>query len=224
MRLPQLVAAASAALLLTACGGGDDDAAADRTGPEVAAAAADALEEAGSVHVEGSVSQDGGEVSIDLQLQGDDAAGTVAMNGVEVELIAVDGAQYVRTGADFWASSGVPQEVAATLDGQWVALPADASSDFSDLTLAGIVDGLRDPGSPIRDEVGEDEIDGQDVLVVEQEDGSRLFVSADDPAYPLRLTNEGEQGGSMDLGDFGEEQDITAPEGALDLTQLRGTG
>jgi hypothetical protein len=72
MRIPQLTVAAAAALLLTACGGSPLD---GKTGPEVAAAAADALEEAGSVHVSGTVEQNGEEGDIDLHLQGEDALG-----------------------------------------------------------------------------------------------------------------------------------------------------
>ena len=46
----------AAALLLTACGGGPLD---GKTGPEVAAAAADALEDAGAFHLSGTISRGG---------------------------------------------------------------------------------------------------------------------------------------------------------------------
>lgn len=58
MRIPQLAAATAAALLLTACGGSPLD---GKSGPEVADAAADALEAAGAVHVQGTANQDGEE-------------------------------------------------------------------------------------------------------------------------------------------------------------------
>lgn len=224
MRIPQLAVAATAALLLSACGGDDggDSPLEGMTGSEVATAAADALEEAGAVHVEGTINQDGGEITVDLQLQGDDTAGTLAQDGVEFEILGVDGEQFIRAGADFWASSGIPAQVAATLDGEWVAVPAE-EQDFGALTLAGIVESLRTPESTVSDEVGEDEIDGQAVVVVEQEDGGKLFVADDDPAYPLRVTNEGEGSGSLDLSGFGEEEDLTAPADAIDLAELAGS-
>ena len=103
MRIPQLArasaTAAVAALLLTACGGRPLD---GKTGPEVAAAAADALEEAGSVQVSGTIEQDGEEGEVDLFLQGEDATGTLTMGGVAVELLSVGGQVYLRFGDDGW--------------------------------------------------------------------------------------------------------------------------
>lgn len=222
MRLSSLAVAASAAVLLTACGGddgGDDSPLAGRSGTEVTTAAADALEEAGAVHVQGAMSQDGTEAEIDMQLQGEDAAGSITMDGTELELVLVDGQQYLRAGAEFWAASGLPQQVAASLDGQWVIVPG-GSEDFADLTLAGIADSLRDPDTPVADEVREDELDGQDVVVVEQEDGSELFVADDDPSYPLQITDADGGSGTLTFLGFGEEEDISAPAGAVDLEEL----
>jgi hypothetical protein len=225
MRIPHLVVAASAALLLTACGGddgGSDSPLDGKTGTEVAAAAADALEEAGAVHVQGTTGDSGQEAELDLQLQGEDVAGSIGINGIELELITVDGAQFARSSADFWTSSGVPADVATTLDGQWVSLPA-GTTDFAELSLAGIVDSLRNPESEVADDVTRDELGGQDVVVAQQEDGSKLFVADEDPAYPLQLTNEGAQTGALTLSGFGEEEDISAPEGAVDLAELAGS-
>ncbi|WP_409330352.1 hypothetical protein [Trujillonella humicola] len=221
MRLPSLAVAASAALLLTACGGdaGSRSPLDGLSGTEVADAAADALEEAGAVHVRGAMSQDGTEAEIDMQLQGEDAAGSLSVDGTELELVLVDGAQYLRAAAEFWAASGIPQQVAASLGGQWVVVPG-GSEDFADLTLAGIADSLRNPDTPVAEEVREDELDGQDVVVVQQEDGSELFVADDDPSYPLQITDADGGSGTLTFSGFGEEQDITAPEGALDLAEL----
>lgn len=222
MRLPSLAVAASAALLLTACGGddgGSDSPLAGKTGTEVATAAADALEESGAVHVQGAMSQDGTEAEIDMQLQGEDSAGSITMDGTQLEIVLVDGAQYLRAAADFWAASGVPQQLAASLDGQWVVVPG-GSEDFGDLTLAGIADSLRNPDTPVAEEVREDELDGQAVVVVEQEDGSELFVADDDPSYPLQITNADGGSGTLTFSGFGEEEDISAPEDAVDLAEL----
>jgi hypothetical protein len=218
MRIPQLTVAAAAALLLTACGSSPLE---GLSGQEVADAAADALEEAGSVHLAGTIEQDGEEGEVDLQLQGEDVAGTFTVGGNPLELIKVGGEQFLKATADFWTSSGVPQDAADSLDDQWIILPSDAS-EFDDFSLAGIVDQLRNPTSDVQDEVGEDEVDGEDVVVVEQEDGSRLFVSDDEPSYPVQLTNEGDEPGTLTLSGFGEEEDISAPEDALDLTELMG--
>ena len=75
----------------------------------------------------------------------------------------------------------------------------------------------------VKDEVTTDEVDGEDVVVVEQDNGSSLTVADADPSYPLELTNdEGDSSGTLTFSGFGEEEDITAPTDALDLAELMG--
>jgi hypothetical protein len=219
MRIPQLTVAAAAALLLTACGGSPLD---GKTGSEVAAEAADALEAAGAVHVEGTVEQDGQEGEIDLHLQGDDAIGTLTMAGFDVELLNTGGSVYLQAPPEFWSSFGMPEDAAAMFDGQWVVVPGDSAADFADFSLAGFAEELRNPESAVKDDVRSDEVDGEDVVVIEQEDGSTLAVADDEKAYPLEMTNKGDTPGTLTFSRFGEEEDITAPADAVDLAEMMG--
>jgi hypothetical protein len=208
------------ALLLTACGGGPLD---GKTGPEVAAAAADALEESGAFHLAGTISRDGREGVVDLQLQGQEAAGTLTLDGMEIELLSVGDAVHVRAAPDFWSSFGIPAEAAAQLEGRWVLVPAEAAAGFQEFTLAGFVAEIRDPDGEIEDEVTSTEIDGEDAVVVSLEDGSTLTVLDDDRSYPVEVTNnEGSSSGTLTISGFGEEEDITAPSDALDLAEVVG--
>ena len=165
MRVRHLAVAAGTALLLTACGGNPLD---DKTGQEVADAAADALEEAGAVHVQGTVSEVGEEGEVDLQLQGEDASGTITFSGVELQLISVGGTAYLQAPPEFWSSFGLPEEAAAQFEGQWVTVPAEAEGEFQNFSLAGFVEELRNPSGEIKDEVREEERDGEPVVIVEQ--------------------------------------------------------
>lgn len=220
MRIPQLTAvAAAAALLLTACGSSPLE---GKTGPEVADAAAAALEEAGAVHVTGTVEQDGEEAEVDLQLQGEDASGTLTLAGAEVQLLAVGGDVYMQAAPEFWASFGMPEQMAAQFDGRWVTVPGAAAADFADFSLAGFVDQLRNPDNEVEEEVRSDEVDGTDVVVVEQENGSELFVADEDPSYPLQITESGDSNSVLTFSDFGEEEDISAPSDAIDLMEMMG--
>ncbi len=218
MRIPPLTVAAAAALLLSACGGSPLD---GKSGPEVAAAAADALESAGAVRIEGTIDEDGEEGEVDLQLQGEDASGTILLGGAELELLSLDGTVYVKGSPDFWASFGMPEEATAMFDGRWVVMPEEASSEFADFSLAGFVKELRDPESPVKDDVKSGEVDGEDVVVVEKEDGSTLSVADDEKSYPLEITS-GDSPSGITFSRFGEKEDLSAPEDALDLTQLMG--
>jgi hypothetical protein len=221
MRIRQLTAATTVAattLLLSACGGSSPlD---GKNGQEVADAAADALEEAGSVHMSGTITEDGEEGEVDLHLQGDDAIGSITLSGVELQLLSVGGDVYLQGASDFWGSFGLPEEAAAQLDGQWVIVPDDAASEFQEFSIAGIVDQLRNPDDEVEDEVTTDEVDGEDVVVVEQGDGSKLAVADDDPSYPVSISNEGDSSGTLTFSRYGEEEDITAPDDAVDLADL----
>jgi hypothetical protein len=221
MRIAKISAvAASAALLLTACGGGPLD---GKTGTEVAEAAATALEEAGSVQVTGTVEMEGEEGDIDLFLSGENASGTIAFGGVDVELIQVDGTAYMKAPADFWESFGMPAEATSMFEGQWVLVPGEAASGFEEFSLDGFIEELRNPETPIEEDTEEGEVDGQEVVIVTQEDGSELAVANDDNSYPLEINNQGDAPGTLTFSRFGEDEEITAPDDAIDLTELMGS-
>jgi hypothetical protein len=236
-RLAGGLTAGLTALLLTGCGGSDDAPAAaassaapsssaaasseSRTGPEVATAAADALEEAGSAHVSGTNGSGAEEETLDLQLQGEDVLGTITSGGQTIQLLSVGGASYLQAGADFWTQFGAPAEAAAQLDGKWVTVPPEQAADFGELTLAGIAEELRNPSDgAVEDEVTTEQLDGEDALVVKQADGSALYVATGDPAYPLQIVDASADGGTLTLDGFGEQVEITAPTDAVDLSEL----
>lgn len=212
-------ALAAGVLLLSACGG--DSPLEGRTGSEVHELAADALEESGAVHVAGTLTEDGEETVIDLQLQGADVAGSLTVNEVELEILGVDGEVFVKASAAFLEPFGLSADDAERYEGRWVALPSDAGPDFEDFSLSGIADELRDVDD-VEDDTRTDELDGVDVVVVEHEDGSELTVADDDPAYPLRLTGGDGTEGAVVFTGHGDEQDLSAPDDAIDLEELVG--
>ncbi len=221
MRIRTLAALGTSALLLTACGA-DGNGMAELSGPEVADRAATALVEAGSAAVRGQYAMAGESGEIDLQVQGGDLTGTLSMAGQDVQLTSVGGQVYLQAQADFWTMSGVPEEFAGQLGGRWVLLPPDAAAGFEELTLQGLADELRTPGdAEIREEVATEERDGEPVVVVSHDGGGTLVVAGEDEPYPLELTNP-EDGGTLALSEFGEEQEITAPEDPLDIAELGG--
>ena len=212
-------ALAAGALLLSACGGSPLE---GKNGTEVAELAADALEEAGSVRLAGSMTQDGEETEIDMHLQGDDATGTITVQGTEIELISVDGDVYLKATEELLASFNAPAEQTADFEGRWIMIPSEEAADFEDFTLDSFVEQLRDPEDKIEDETRSDELDGDSVIVVEQEDGSTLTVADDDPPYPLELSGGEDEEGSITFSNHGEEEDISAPDDVISEDELRG--
>ena len=221
MRNRTLALLGTTALLLTACGS-DGNGMAELSGPEVADRAATALEEAGSAAVGGEYAMDGESGEVELQVQGDDLTGTLTLGGLDVQLTAVDGQVYMQAPAEFWGGSGVPQEFAAELDGRWVLVPGEAAAGFQELTLQGLADELRSPGEgQYQEEVATEERDGEPVVVVSDDSGGSLVVAGEGEPYPLEVVGT-EDEGTLRLSEFGEEQDITAPEDALDLADIGG--
>lgn len=210
-------ALAAGALLLTACGSSPLE---GKNGPEVAGLAADALEEAGSVRLSGTIDQDGEETEIDMQLQGDDAAGTITVQGTEIELISVGGDVFLKATEELLASFGAPAGEAAQYEGRWLQIPAGDTGEFEEFTLGRFVEQLREPEEgEYEDETSEDEVDGDSVIVVEQSEGPALSVADDDPPYPLQLSDDE---GTITFSDHGDEADISAPDDVVSPEELEG--
>jgi hypothetical protein len=225
MRVRTLVVAGLAAALLTACGGGSSgNGEAAKKGPQVAADAANALEQAGAAHLKGNVTEQGQSGDVDLQLQGTDVSGTITLGGQKVQLISTGGKIYAKAPAAFWSSFGAPESIAGQLDGQWVIVPGEAASSFDTFTLKGLADSLRKPSDgSIKDAVTTTSLDKQLVVVVSQTDGSTLDVAATGTPYPLKATDKGgDSPGTLTFSDFGKKTTITAPANALDLSTLGG--
>ena len=212
-----------AAVLLTACGGSSDNGESAKKGPQVAADAANALEKAGAAHLVGSGTQDGKPMKLDVHVAGSDATGTLTMGGAKVDLVNVGGKLYVRASGDFWTQNGIPASAVSLLDGKWVVVPGQAAGELSQFSLKGLADELRHPSDgTIKNDVHTDTLDGKEVVVVTESNGSTLDVAATGTPYPLRIVDKGSQSDTIDVSYFGKKVSITAPSGALDLSQLAG--
>jgi hypothetical protein len=211
-----------AVVLLAACGSNDNGESAKK-GPQVAGDAANALEKAGAAHLTGSGTQGGKPMKLDVHVVGADASGTLTMNGAKVDLVNVGGKLYVRASGDFWTQNGVPASAISLLDGKWVIVPGQAAGELDQFSLKGLADELRNPSNgTIKEDVTTGTVDGQKVVVVTESDGSTLDVAATGKPYPLRVVDKGSQASTINVSDFGKKTAITAPSGALDLSQLSG--
>jgi hypothetical protein len=244
MRVCTLAGAGLAAVLLAACSGNSGttpDAAAGGTatgstsapathagngeaaknGPRVAADAADALVQAGAVHLVGTGTSDGQPLSMDLHLQGTDVTGTVTMAGQPVEITSTAGKTYMKAPAAFWTAQQVPASAARTLDGRWVLVPAEAGSPFEEFALTKLADHLRTPDSTTwQPGVQKGSYQGRDVVVITESDGSTTQVAATGTPYPLHADDRGSDPGTVTLSDFGVTVPIAAPPSPLDLSTL----
>lgn len=219
----------AAALLLTACGG--EQPVEDRTGPlegktgpEVAALAADALEDAGSARVSGSFVQDGEEVGLDMLVRGDGVAGTATFQGAEIEIITVQGVTYLQATEDLLVSLGAPAERAADFAGRWLRLPPGEAAALGEFGLDAFAEFLREPGEAgYEDETSAAEVDGEPVVVVGLEGGGTLSVVDGDRPYPLELAGP-DGDGAMTFSHHGEKgEKISAPDDVISPEELLGS-
>jgi hypothetical protein len=223
MRARPLAVLGLAAVLLAACGGSDGNGESAKKGPQVAADAADALQKAGAVHLTGSGTMDGRKVAADLHLQGDDATGTIGEGSDQLKLVETGGKLYAQASSGFWSQAGVPAQVAGALAGKWVIVPSDAAGQVMPFSMKSLTDELRHPtDGKVEDAVHTGTLHGKKVVVVTQTDGSTLDVAATGTPYPLRTVDKGSNAGTFEVSDFGKKVTITAPSGALDLSQLAG--
>jgi hypothetical protein len=220
LRAAAVGVAIASTLLVAACGGGgngEDSKSADQIVKDAQAA----LRSAGSYHMSGKVSSDGGDVTLDIKVQGKSSStGHIAEGGVAFDFVQTGGKLYIK-GKELFAKAA-PQ-VADQIGDKWVTGPkddshfstaADTISQFAD--PASLADSLGSSGGPYSKQ-GNTTVNGQSAVVVKGKDGT-LDVAASGPAYPLHL--DGGSHGSLDMTDYGKNFGIKAPAGALDVTPL----
>jgi hypothetical protein len=195
----------------------------DRTGPEVVADAAAALEQSGAFTVRGTTTDGGKAVTVDVHLQGEDSTGTMTVDGATVRFVRVAAVTYLQGTPQLWSSVGAPGEVATRLADTWLRVgDVDLGLSATPESLASQAAQLRLPGeSPVMGTVRHTTLDGVPVSVVSQADGGELWVAETGPAYPLHADSWGPES-QLSFSDFGVRQDIAAPAGAIDLSDIGG--
>ena len=240
-----LVALGLGAATLTGCGGGDGgdsgDASGGGSGEDFTKQSAEAIVETAksdmsklkAVKMSGSLTNDGQEISIDLQAgSGGNCIGSLGLGDGSTEILGVDGKTWMRPDEAFWrtfAGDGVDQLLAIVGD-KWVVIPSgeDSFNEFCDVDE--LLDQLLeedDSDGSTYEKAGEDELDGDDVIKIDNvdpEDGTSTgFVLVDSPHYLVKIEKtEGDEPGSITFSEFNEEFDVEAPadDEVIDLDSL----
>ncbi len=210
------------ATALAGCGssssGGNGEA--NKSGPEVVKDAAAALAKTDAVHFTGDQKTSDGAVKIDMQFQSDSSAGTVEKDGDAIGLVVVGDTVYVKASAKFYESQGAAAAQAEQYGDRYVKASSTQAKSFDNFNLKGFSASLGETStdSKVEDKVVTDELDGKDVVVVSQSDGSKMYVAASGEPLPLKLTGstDGSASGSGTFSDYGKREDIKAPADAVD--------
>jgi hypothetical protein len=217
------------ALLVAGCGGGTETSTTptgtpqtngmeQRPAAEVQQAAVAAFKAAKSVHVAGMGLSEGTPVRVDARLQGNAGAGTLQLEGVKLEITVIGNTTYLKADQQTWTTTvGVPAAVAHRIAGRWVKVGPEQVSNLTGFTLDSYAADLAKSESPLQPKVQQTTLDGNKVVVLTAQDGTKFYVANTGPPYPVRAEKTGADAGRIDFTEYGADFHITAPADAITL-------
>jgi hypothetical protein len=175
-----------------------------------------ALAAATSAHVKGTDTSNGQPSTVDARFQGQDSDVSETDNGETLHIIKKGGSIYIQAPASFWKEQGGAAGAAAAsrLADKWLIVDS-AMAQQVDVSLQNFAKELSTADSPLQAAVGRGTVNGHRTLVLTQQDGSTLEVAATGQPVPLRAENKGDSKGALDFTEYGADQGITAPPGAV---------
>lgn len=224
----QVAGAIVALAVLAACGGGGDgdDSGDSEFATESAAtiqkASVDDMKTLDSLHMDGSITQQGGEIGLDLSLTTEgDCSGTISRgDSGNAEVVSLEGTSWFRPDEEFWRAQGGPaaDQIISTVGDNWVQLPEGDESFASFCDLDGLLEQIENDDDEKPSEKGETEdVDGQEAIKLTRENKegggtTTVWVAVDDPHHILKVEREGgDSPSSVSFSEFGEDVSIEAP-------------
>lgn len=218
-RLATYAMGMAVAVTMTGCG----DSFADEPTKDVVAAAAKAMGDLESVHIDADITTDGTEVVMDLSLStAGNCEGSVALNGGGLEVLRVDGDGWFKADDAFWETQA-PEQAAQIIEltgGKWVVDTTGEYTSFCD--LEGFLDEIATPDDDEDYEKdGTAEVDGDDAVKIKSDD-STTYVATDEPHHILKVEGSGDDDGEATFSEFDEDVEVEAPsdDEVIDLEQL----
>jgi hypothetical protein len=238
-RAVALTAATAMAALVTAaasaCGGARTASGTTTSGlqqkssADMLHAAAAALRAAKSVYITGSAGSGllGASLRIhgeslriqgeSLRFQGDSQTFTLTLTGGSAEITRIGGDTYLKADRGGLKMLGAPRPVQRHLAGRWLDVPP-ADFSFKGLYTTGFIAAqLTRYPSPLKPALTQATLGGSKVVILTYQDGSKLYVASNGPAYPLRWDYKVPYSASADFTDYGANAHIAAPSGAVDI-------
>jgi hypothetical protein len=214
-------------LVLSACGGGTKQNGVDKlSGAQALAKVKAAVAGVQTVHVQGSFNQNGGSLGIDLHLKQGSGSGRLTIGGGTLDVVRIGNDAYFRGDAKAFEAIGDSAAQAAVLGGKWIKAsatsgPGQAFAGFLDLNqlLANV---LKPTGSV---SVGTDsDVNGEKTvaLVDHGDNGGTLYIALVGKPLPVKVVKPGSSGGTASFDQYDAAVTVTAPKGAIDLSQVGG--
>jgi len=208
-----------------------DNGVADLSADEILEKSRDALRSAGSVHVEGEVTEDDEGLGINLSISEKGSTGTLEISGNSVQLVVTSETVYMKGDEDFYSSLGTGGPAAAKLlAGKWLSVDADSpqGQNFAQIgEFDAFVDDFLDPGEVSKGETGS--VGSTAAIALEDNDEdepAQLWVATEGEPYPLQINPKSSDSEKITLSDFGEDVDVTPPpsDEVVSLEDLKNMG
>jgi hypothetical protein len=207
---------------------------ADQDGSALIADVKSSMDSVKSLRIEGTVSEDGEETTVNLALNTDgNCEGTIGIKGGHAQMISVDGNDYIKGDDAFWLASlegdqATADQITTLLGDRWAKVPKDGGSEgFSEVCdLDSFLDDFLDDTDDSSLTVGaEGEVDGAPTVELLGENAlngekTTAVVGSGDDHFIYSLTAEGgDSPGEVNFSEFNEpvKAEAPAPEDVLDL-------
>lgn len=194
-----------------------------RAPAQIVAAARAAAMGAATVHVSGSIVQEGKPISLDMELESKQGGkGTIALEGLAIRIIQINGTVYIN-GSDAFYRRVAGAAAARLLRGKWLKARA---SDGNFSSLAALTDLDKLVGTTLEAHgtlarAGTRTVNGQAAVGVSDETkGGTLYVASTGRAYPLEIVKDG-SGGKIVFDRWNKAITLAAPVDAVNINQLQ---
>ena len=217
------------ALLLAGCGSSKKAAQpndeASKPAAQVLADAKASATKASTAHVSGSIQSGGTPITVDLSTAREKGAkGSMSTNGLGFDLVRIGDTIYIR-GSDGFLKHFAGAAAAQLLHGKWLKASATHGRlrTLAPLTnLSALFAGITTHHGKLANK-GQTTFKGQQVVVIQDtSDNSKLYVAATGKPYPVALVGSKSQPGTITFGDWNKTVSLSAPSGAIDISQFGG--
>jgi hypothetical protein len=236
VRARLLMVVLGSALLVTACSGPSTGSAPSTTattsaptsvpgalpGNQVKNAVQSAFAAASAVHIKGTLTNNSGSLTLDIQLNRNKTGeGTVNEGGADIQLRAVNGVYYLLYTPQLISVSTnkAVQQAGRALTDKWVVGTSGLATN-----IVGSLTGLLDYGTFLQSMFSTgsltpmatmtDIVDNVPVVVYEASDGSTVYAATASPHYLMRLTAPASGSGELDFTNWNKPVPVAAPTGA----------
>lgn len=196
------------------------------------AAFTNATKGASAMHINGTLSQQGQSLSMDLVLNKDNTSeGTIALGNAKLPVKAIGGVDYIQLTPSFLQfisqQESVPAAELAPVTNKWITSNSAQGKSISQgfaqfMTFSALTGSISGDDSDPATAAGTATLNGQTVAYYTTKKGAKLYFQADGPAYLLREEDSGSDGAGTITIVWNQPEKVTAP-AASEIANLPGS-